>query len=53
MPVTKPTAIGVLLEGIRQAKSLSAPRETVENLEEELILEALILLLGTQNQTNN
>ena len=53
MPVTKPTAVGILLEGIRQAKELHAPRSIVHKLEEELITQALVILLSNQNKISN
>jgi len=52
-PVVKPTAVNVLREGIEQAKAAFAPREMIDNLEDELVAVGLADLFQMQNQPHN
>ena len=51
--VVKPTAVNVLREGIEQAKAAHAPREMINNLEDELVAAGLFDLFQMQNQPQN
>lgn len=53
MPINKRSAVGVILDGIEQAKSARAPKEVIENLEAELIEEGVLALLLNQNRNQN